>query len=98
MISTVEVRRALALLGILIVGSFLTGCGEDRPETALEWYPQSDVAPSHPVQTHRYADAYSGTDDSADRYVRTNSAPPKPKPAQGWYQEADLAPIGTTPH
>jgi murein DD-endopeptidase MepM/ murein hydrolase activator NlpD len=56
------------------------------------------VAPAHPVQAHRYADAYPGTDDYSDRYVHTNSAPPKPKPAQGWYQEADLAPIGSTSH
>jgi murein DD-endopeptidase MepM/ murein hydrolase activator NlpD len=98
MISKVEIRRAVALLGILIVGSFLIGCGEDRPETALEWYPQSDAALDHPVQAHRYADAYPGTDDYSDRHIRTDSAPPKPKPAQGWYQEADLAPIGSTPH
>jgi murein DD-endopeptidase MepM/ murein hydrolase activator NlpD len=99
MISTVEIRRAVALLGILIVGSFLTGCGEDRPETALEWYPQSDVAPARPAPAHRYADAYRPDGYSDRNYARTNTAPPKPKPAQGWYQEADLAPIGSsTPH
>src|ERR1700761_4822974 len=91
MISTIEIRRAAALLGILIAGSFLSGCGEDRPQTALEWYPNSDVAPA--ARPHHYADASPRTDDYHGS-AYSDPVPLKPKASTGWYQQADLAPIG----